>query len=70
MRTQCVTGVDVIFLARHIHTEGHKVYITSTWTITIVNGDDILLYKSYAQEKKEEEHENLQTKLIYIVWSK
>jgi len=69
VRTQCVTGADVIFLVRHIHTQGHRVYITSPWTITNVNGDDILLHKSNAQDKKEE-HEHLQTKLIYIFWLK
>jgi len=25
VRTQCVTGADVIFLVRHIHTQGHRV---------------------------------------------
>jgi len=55
VRKQCVTGADVIFLVRHIHTQGLCVYINSPWTITNVNGNDIPLRKSYAQDKKEEE---------------
>jgi len=38
VRTQCVTESDVIFLVRHIHTQGPRAYITRPWAITNVNG--------------------------------
>jgi len=46
------------------HTQGPRVFITSSWTFTRVNGNDIPLHKSYEQDKKKKKSRDQMWSLV------